>query len=102
MLVLSNSPHIKTKDSITLVMWTVIAALMPAMCFSIYTFGIRALFLYIAGIAGAVLAEAAIRFFLRKKITVHDGSAVLTGILLAMNVPYSAPIWMVVIGSAFA
>ena len=102
MLVLSNPPHIKTKDSITVVMWTVIAALSPAMCYSIYTFGGRALLLYIAGIIGAVSSEAAIRFFFRKNITVKDGSAVLTGILIAMNVPPAAPIWMVVIGSAFA
>ena len=102
MLVLSNSPHIKTKDSVVAIMWTVIAALLPAICYSIYTFGIRALCLYIACIVGAVVSEALMQVLFRKKITVYDGSAVLTGVLIAMNVPPAAPIWMVVIGSAFA
>jgi len=102
MLVLSNSPHIKIKDSISVVMWTVVAALLPAMIYSVYTFGIRVLYIYIVGIIGAILSEAAMRFFFKKQMTLQDGSAVLTGILLAMNVPPSAPLWMVFIGSAFA
>ncbi len=102
MLVLSNAPHIKSKESIPLIMWTVVAALVPQAVYSVYLIGTGALFIYLTAVLSAVLSELAVRALLKKNITVHDGSAALTGLLLAMNVPPSAPLWMVAIGSAFA
>jgi Na+-translocating ferredoxin:NAD+ oxidoreductase subunit D len=100
-LILSSAPHIRTGDSIKLIMWMVVASLAPAAAFGVYTFGIHALVLLAASIISSVAAEALYRAFMKKKISVTDGSAVITGLLIGMNVPPTAPVWMVVIGSFF-
>ncbi len=100
-LILSNAPHIKTGDSVQKIMWLVVASLVPAAAFGVYTFGLHALVLIAASIISAVAAEALYQALLKKKITVIDGSAVITGLLIGMNVPPTAPVWMVVIGSFF-
>jgi electron transport complex protein RnfD len=101
-LVLSNPPHIKDSQTVKSIMWMVVAALVPAVAFSIHLFGVHALVLICAAVATAVAVEALMQLAMKKPITVTDGSAVLTGLLLAMNVPPHAPIWMVAIGSAFS
>ena len=101
-LVLSNPPHIRASQSVTGIMWMVIAALIPAVAYSINVFGLKTLYITIAGVITAVISEAAYQLLMKKKVTVGDGSAVITGLLLVMNVPPDAPIWMVCIGSAFS
>ncbi|HOO70362.1 MAG TPA: RnfABCDGE type electron transport complex subunit D [Spirochaetota bacterium] len=100
-LFLSNAPHISTPDSVTKIMWLVVASLVPAAVFSIYTFGVRALILLLVSTVSAMAAEALFQLVMGKKITVKDGSAAITGLLIGMNVPPAAPVWMLVIGSFF-
>jgi electron transport complex protein RnfD len=101
-LILSNPPHLRTDQSLRKIMWMVVIALLPATVYSVYLFGLKVLFPIIASIVAAVAAEALYQALMKKPVTVSDGSAVITGLLLAMNVPPDAPIWMIVIGSAFA
>ncbi len=101
-LVLSNAPHIRDTQSVRFIMWLVVIALMPAAVYSVFLFKLSALKLIAAAVLSSVAAEAAYQFIMRKDITAADGSAVLTGLLLAMNVPPQAPVWMVCIGSVFA
>lgn len=101
-LLLTSSPHIGTKDTVSRVMLDVIIALMPATIGSIYFFGLPALKLILVAVIAAVATEAIIQKLTNKKITVCDCSAALTGLLLALNVPPSAPAWIAVVGSVFA
>jgi Na+-translocating ferredoxin:NAD+ oxidoreductase subunit D len=99
----SSAPHIRSGESIRKIMWSVVAALAPAAGFSVYRFGVPALVLIGVSVGSALAAEALIRLFLRKPLAaVLDGSAVITGLLLAMNLPPRAPWWMAAVGSAFA
>ncbi len=101
-LVLSAAPHIRTDQSLPKIMWMVVFALLPAAAYSVYLFGLHALILMLASIIGAVAADALMQFLLKRPRSFADGSAVITGLLLAMNVPPQAPVWMVVIGAFFA
>ena len=98
----SNAPHIRDGGSVKKIMWTVVLALLPAVVYSVYIFGLRALVLYVVSVLAAVIAETIMRLLLKRKITSLDGSAVITGILIAMNVPPASPVWMTAIGSVFA
>ncbi|MBP7738092.1 MAG: RnfABCDGE type electron transport complex subunit D [Spirochaetes bacterium] len=100
--VMTGAPHIRSGESIPKIMWSVIAALLPAVAFAVYHFGMPALKLMAVSVAAAVAAEALMQLLLRKRLTAHDGSAVITGLLLAMNIPPGAPLWMAAIGSVFA
>lgn len=102
MLLVSHPPHIRSGESVPKIMWSVVIALTPAAAYSVYLFGHRAGLLIGTAVVSAVLAEAAMRLLLRRKVTVLDGSAVITGLLLGMNVPPGAPWWTVAIGSFFA
>jgi len=101
-LFVSASPHITDKDSIPKIMYGVVISLIPASIGSIYFFGIRAGWVMLLAILSAVATEAVIEKLMKKPITIKDGSAVVTGILLAMNVPAEVPWWMPLLGSAFA
>ncbi len=101
-LLVSASPHITHKDSIPRIMYGVVIALIPAILGSIYFFGYRAGWVILLAILSAVATEALLQLLMKKPIAVGDGSAVVTGILLAFNVPAEVPWWMPVIGSAFA
>jgi len=83
-------------------MWDVTLALIPAGIAGVYIFGVGALYVIIASIAAAIAAEAAIQALTRKKITIYDGSAILTGLLLAYNLPPQVPIWLPIVGSFFS
>ena len=98
----SSSPHIRAKVTTQSIMFTVILALMPATLFGIWNFGLNALVLILISIAACVLTEYLYEHFMHKKITIKDGSAVLTGLLLALNLPANAPWWLPVIGGVFA
>ncbi len=100
--VVSGTPHVRSKESIQSIMRDVIIALVPATAAGIFYFGIPALILIIAAIASAVFFEWLYQKITKKPITISDLSAVVTGLLLAMNLPAAAPIWVAIVGSAFA
>ena len=86
-LIVSASPHIRSQETVSSIMWTVVAALVPAALFSIWHFGAAAAATYLFCIAGSVGCEYLIQKFRGIEITVDDGSAFLTGMLLAMSIP---------------
>ena len=101
-VVVTSSPHIKAQDDTRSLMLDVILALVPALAVAIFTFGARALVLTVATILSCVIVELLYCKVVHKPSTIGDLSAVVTGILVAFNVPVAAPIWMPVIGGAFA
>ncbi len=102
MMTVSTSPHIHARDTTRTIMLDVCIALMPALIWGIYVFGPRALTIALVAIAFAVLSEFAYQKLMKKPVTVLDFSAVVTGLLLALNLPVSVPLWMPAIGSVFA
>ena len=100
--VVSGTPHVRSKESIQSIMRDVIIALVPATAAGIYYFGLRALILIVAAIISAVFFEWLYEKISKKPVTINDLSAVVTGLLLAMNLPASAPVWVAIVGSAFA
>ncbi|MCM8778845.1 MAG: RnfABCDGE type electron transport complex subunit D [Candidatus Omnitrophica bacterium] len=101
-LIVSTSPHIKTKDSCPKIMWSVVIALIPAGVAGILIFGFSALKVISISLVSAILSEAIIQKLSHKKITIADGSCFITGLLLAYNLPPSVPWWIPAIGSFFA
>ena len=102
-MIVSPSPHIHSKDSTRSLMLDVVIALVPAVICSVVFYGWRELLLLLVSVATCVLLEWAVtRFLLKKPSTIGDFSAVITGILLALNVPYTLPWWILVIGAVVA
>lgn len=101
-LIVTSSPHINSGETTTRVMYDVIIALVPAMIASYLFFGWRALLLVAVAVGTAVALEAGVQWLRRKPITVADGSAAITGILLVFNVSPKLPLWLVALGSAVA
>ncbi|EHL16408.1 electron transport complex, RnfABCDGE type, D subunit [Peptoanaerobacter stomatis] len=101
-LIISSSPHIRSNETVSSVMRDVIIALLPATIASIYYFRAGAAINIVSGVVGAVLAEYVIQKLMKKPITIKDLSAVVTGLLLAFNVPASAPWWLTFVGAVFA
>ena len=101
-LILSGSPHIKSQQSTSRIMLDVIIALIPACIAAVYFFGAGCLMTIALCIGSAVGCEAAVQFFTKKEVTVSDLSAVVTGLLLALNLPPNVPWYLPVCGSAFA
>lgn len=102
LLFVSASPHIRAKKKTAVAMRAVIIALFPALVYATYLFGLRVLFITLVSILSAVFFEALMQRMLGRKITVIDGSAVLTGLLLAFNLPPGVPWWLPAAGSGFA
>ncbi|MCT8976004.1 RnfABCDGE type electron transport complex subunit D [Clostridium sp. CX1] len=102
LLTVSTSPHIRAEESISKIMWSVSASLAPAAIFGVYNFGIPALTIMVVGILAAVACEYFVQKVRGKEITINDGSAFLTGLLLAMCVPPTLPPYMMAIGSFIA
>ena len=98
----ASNPHVRAKDSTSRIMLYVLIALLPAAGFGIWNFGARALVLILITIASCVASEYIFNLITHKKQTVGDLSAVVTGLLLALNFPVSLPLWMPIIGGAFA
>lgn len=98
----SSNPHVRSKTDTSSIMLTVVIALLPAAGFGIYNFGLDALILILVTVASTVLTEFIFEKICKRKITIGDYSAVVTGLLLAMNLPASAPWWIGVIGGVFA
>ena len=102
MFTVSTSPHVRCEETTSKIMWNVNLALAPAAVFSIFYFGLTALLNIAVGLISAVACEYLLQKFLKKKITAFDGSAAITGILLAMSLPPSLPPYMIAIGSFIA
>lgn len=102
LLNVSASPHARSQVTTKVIMRDVTIALLPAAVFGVYNFGIKALITILTCIAASVLSEYIYEKLLHRPITTGDYSAVVTGLLLAMNLPATAPIWMSLIGSVFA
>lgn len=96
------SPHIHGKDSTSKIMWSVIIALLPAMAGSIYYFGLSALKVIFVCIISCLLTEVLSKTIFCRKFSISDGSAVLTGILLAFVLPPGIPLWIAAVGSFVA
>lgn len=102
LLQVSSAPHVRAKTSTRRVMLCVIIALLPTMIFGIVNFGIRALLLVIATVLSCVISETVFNLIVKKKNTISDLSAVVTGMILALNMPVTLPIWEAVLGGVFA
>ena len=102
LLKVSSNPHIRSKVSTNKIMLAVILALLPTTVFGVWNFGMNALLLVLVTIASTVLTEAVFEWITKKPLTIHDFSAVVTGLLLALNLPPNAPLWVGVIGGVFA
>ena len=98
----SSYPHVRSKDTTERIMLYVIIALLPTTLFGIYNFGYRALILILVTIASCVASEWIFNKIVHKKQTINDLSAVVTGLLLALNLPATLPWWEAVLGGVFA
>ena len=96
----SGSPHVHTDDSVKKIMYGVIYAMIPALLISIYFFGLDAVRVTLISVVACVVVEALIqKYLLKTEVTITDGSAIITGILLAFNVPSNLPWLIIVIGA---
>ncbi|MCI8388538.1 MAG: RnfABCDGE type electron transport complex subunit D [Clostridiales bacterium] len=98
----TSSPHVRTDDTSRSIMVDVCIALMPALIWGIYVFGWRVLTIALISVVFAVGSEYLYEKLMKKPITILDFSAVVTGILLAMNLPVAVPLWMPAVGAVFA
>ncbi len=98
----SSSPHVRSKDTTSRIMLYVVIALLPTSIFGIYNFGYKALVLMLVTIASCLVSEWVFEKIVHKKSTLGDMSAVVTGLLLALNLPATLPWWEAVIGGVFA
>ena len=102
-IIISASPHVHSARTSKKVMYDVLYALIPAFLVSIYVFGINALVLTSVAVLSCILFEYIIqKYLLKTEITITDGSALITGILLAFNLPANLPIWMIIVGALIA
>ena len=101
-LKVSSSPHIRNEDSTRQIMLDVVIALLPALAVAVFVFGARSLVMTVVSVLGCVFFEWLYNKLLKKPMTIGDGSAVVTGMLLAYTLPVTAPYWVVLIGDFFA
>jgi electron transport complex protein RnfD len=103
LLQVSGSPHVHGTETVKKIMWSVVIALLPALAVSVFYFGLPVLILTLVSIATCLLTEYLIqRFMLKGNVSITDGSAVITGMLLAFNVPANLPVWILMIGAFVA
>ncbi len=102
LLSVSPSPHMRKLDTVTGIMLDVIIALLPALIFGVYYFGIRALYIVLISVLSAVATETVYQLCWRKKVRILDLSAVVTGLILGLSLPAGVSFWIPVVGSAFA
>ena len=100
-LIISLSPHVHGNDSVERNMYSVIIALLPAMLVSFFYFGIGSVIVLSVSVLSCIFFEWSITKYIlrRERNTIHDGSAIVTGILLGMNLPSNLPIWIIIIGA---
>lgn len=102
MLKVSSSPHVRSKDTTDRIMLYVIIALLPTSLFGVFNFGYRALILMVVTILSCMLSEWVFEKITKRPNTLNDLSAVVTGLLLALNLPVSLPYWQAALGGVFA
>lgn len=98
----SKSPHVQAEDSTQSIMLDVAIALVPASFYGMYQYGIKAFLILLVSVISCVLTEYIYQNISEKKVTVNDGSAIVTGLLLALNLPPSVPLWIPLLGGIFA
>jgi electron transport complex protein RnfD len=101
-LIVDVSPHLHNNESVSKIMWMVALSLIPAGAAGVYIFGLRALGVIILAVFSAVATEGLLQVVTKRKISILDGSAVITGLLLAYNLPPQVPFWLPIVGSFFA
>ena len=101
-LIVSVSPHLHKDESVSKIMWMVIISLLPAGAAGVFIFGITALWVIILGVVSALATEAILQVLSKRKVTILDGSAVITGLLLAYNLPPKVPFWLPIVGAFFS
>ncbi len=97
----SPSPHLQAKGSVPQTMWVLLAALLPLTVVSIFSSGGGLFRVVLMTLAGSLLAEVGMRHFLKKPVTLYDGSAAVNAFILALILPPGLPSWMVILGAAF-
>ena len=98
----SSSPHVRSSHTTQAIMFDVAIAMLPASIYGVWQFGMHALLVLIATVVSCVLSEYIFEKLMKKPITVYDGSAVVTGMILALNMPPQIPVWMPCLGGVFA
>ena len=101
-LIVSASPHLHRAESTSRIMWMVALSLLPAGAAGVFIFGRSVLWVIILSVISALVAEGALQVLTKRKVTLLDGSAFITGILLAYNLPPGVPFWLPIVGSFFA
>jgi electron transport complex protein RnfD len=101
-LLVSTSPHLHKKESVRRIMWLVVLSLIPAGVAGVLIFGFSALQAVILAVVSAVITELILQLITKRRVTILDGSAVLTGLLLAYNLPPDVPFWLPIAGAVFS
>ena len=102
LLNVSSSPHARSGVLTKNLMWDVVIAMIPASVFGVYQFGIKALLILLVTVASCVLSEYTFECLTGRPVTISDGSAVVTGMILGLNMPPEIPLWIPVLGGMFA
>lgn len=102
LLNVSSSPHARTSTTTSNIMYDVAIAMIPAAAYGVYQFGVKALLIILVTVAACMLSEYVFESLMGRPITVRDGSALVTGLILALNMPPEIPLWIPVLGGIFA
>ena len=102
LLNVSSSPHVRDTVTTKSIMYDVLIAMLPAAAFGVFQFGFHALLVIIITMAACALSEYVYEYALGKPITIMDGSALVTGMILALNMPANIPLWIPALGGIFA
>lgn len=102
LLNVSSSPHARSNTTTSNIMYDVAIAMIPAAAYGVYQFGIKALLIMLVTVATCMLSEYVFESLMGRKITVRDGSALVTGLILALNMPPEIPLWIPMLGGVFA
>ncbi len=100
--IVSVSPHVKSNETVAKIMWTVVACLMPPLVLSVFIFGVQTLIITAVSVISCVVVEYVSQKALKRPVTINDGSAVLTGVLMAFVIPPGVSIWVPVLGAVMA
>lgn len=98
----SSSPHVRSAHTTQAIMLDVAIAMLPASIYGVWQFGMHALLVLIATVAACVISEYVFEKVMKKPLTIMDGSALVTGMILALNMPPQIPIWIPMLGGVFA
>ena len=98
----SISPHVKSRESVEKIMWSVVACLLPPLILSVFIFGLQTLIITLISVISCVATEAVSQKLLHRPVTVKDGSAVITGLLLAYIIPPGVPYWIPILGAVMS